>query len=181
MDIQFWIWLIVIVITLIARVSKKKAQPGAPSQGGYNEPTTTSEGAKPVSFEDLLREIQAAKAPKPVVHKPAVLPQNQKTYDYVDYDDDIEEEIQPNKRSDYRSEVEIYETYEKAKSAAFNRKSLEETLDINDTEVKFGRLRGFDSYNNDKKPVASQYVKELRNPASFKRAFILSEILKRRY
>lgn len=180
MDIQFWIWLIVIVITLIARVSRKKPQSGAPSQDRYNEPNTTSNETKPISFEDLLREIQNAKVPKPLIQKPVALPQPQKTYDYVDYDDDIEEEVQPVKRRDYKSEDEIYNTYEKAKSAAFDTKSLEETLNVNDTEVKFEKLKGFDSYNIDKKPV-SKYVKELRNRASFKRAFVLSEILKRKY
>jgi hypothetical protein len=180
MDIQFWIWLIVIVITLIARASKKKPQPGAPSQGGYNEPTTLSEGTKPISFEDLLREIQSAKTPKAVEQKPVSIPQPKKSYDYVDYDDEMEEEVQPTQRRDYRSEDEIYETYEKAKSAAFNRKSLEETLNVNDTEVNFERLKGFGSYGKNKK-LKNKYVNELRNPASFKRAFILSEILKRKY
>jgi hypothetical protein len=102
---QFWIWLIVIVITLIARANKKKQQQSEHDQPEFGGP----QESKPISFEDLLREIQASKAP--VV------------------------------------------TYEK-----------------------------FKGYKRERQmPLAGNYVKELRNPTSFKRAFILSEILTKKY
>jgi hypothetical protein len=167
---QFWIWLIIIAVTLISRAFKKK-----PEQSEHNQPEFGGpQENKPISFEDLLREIQASKAPaKPVVQS------QPKTVEYVDYDDDLEEESKPLEKSNYRTEDEIYSTYEKAKSEAFNRPSLEETMHVEDTVMKYEKFKG---YKRERKaaPVAD-YVKELRNPTSFKKAFILSEILTKRF
>ena len=167
---QFWIWLIVIVITLIARANKKK-----PQQSGHDQPEFGGpEETKPISFEDLLREIQASKAPaKPVIQS------QPKAVEYVDYDDDLEEESKPLEKSNYKTEDEIYSTYEKAKSEAFNRASLEETMHVEDTVVKYEKFKG---YKRERKVApATNYIKELRNPSSFKKAFILSEILTKRF
>lgn len=178
MDIQFWIWLIVIVITLIARANKKKPQ-------SYNpEPTETpasEKETKSVTFEDLLREIQAAKSPKP---KPVPISQtpNQKApkqYDFEDYDDNLEEESKSLENTSYSANDTIYETYENAKKAAFSKASLEETMKVEDTEVKFGQFKEFSKSQS--QSLASEYAKELRNPKSFKRALILSEILNKRF
>lgn len=170
---QFWIWLIVIVITLIARANKKKQQQSEHDQPEFGGP----QESKPISFEDLLREIQASKAP---ATKPVVQPQTQsKTIEYVDYDDDLEEESKPLEKANYKTEDEIYYTYEKAKSEAFNRASLEETMHVEDTVVTYEKFKG---YKRERQmPLAGNYVKELRNPTSFKRAFILSEILTKKY
>ena len=167
---QFWIWLIVIVITLIARANKKKPEQSQQDHPEFGGP----QGNKPISFEDLLREIQASKTPaKPVVQS------QPKTVEYVDYDDDLEEENKPLEKSNYRNEDEIYSTYEKAKSEAFNRASLEETMHVEDTDMKYERFKG---YKRKLKVAVTpvDYVKELRNPSSFKKAFILSEILTKR-
>jgi hypothetical protein len=181
MDIQFWIWLIVVVVTLIARASKKKSGSVKPDQRTFDEPYSDSKESKPISFEDLLREIQSSKAPKQFTPtpKPVVISKPQSSY--TDYDDDIEDEIKPSKIPDYQTEDSIYQTYEKAKSEAFKRPSLEETLKLSDTNMKFEKLKGFNHYEIGTHKPVSKYVKELRNPSSFKRAFILSEILKRKY
>jgi len=176
MDIQFWIWLIVIVVSLIARANKKKPQPGPQEPRQFNSPEPTS---KPISFEDLLREIQASKAPK---QEPAP-----RKYDFEDYDDDLKEEAQElettersyEKPSYSRNDDEIYETYEKAKSAAFYRPSLEETMKVEDTVVRFGQFKGYEQ--KETVNVASEYVKELSDPEGFRKAFILSEILNRKF
>jgi len=176
MDIQFWIWLIVIVITLIARANKKKPQqPFEPNQRDYDRTDSDSQQNKPVSFEDLLREIQAAKAPKPI--KQVAPPVKQ--YDFEDYDDDLKEEAVVVERTDYKNEDSIYQTYEKAKQDAFHRPSLEETLKLSDTQLKFEPMKGYEIDNRE--PLVNEYVRELRNPTSFKKAFILSEILSKRF
>jgi hypothetical protein len=55
---QFWIWLIIIAVTLISRAFKKK-----PEQSEHNQPEFGGpQENKPISFEDLLREIQASKS-----------------------------------------------------------------------------------------------------------------------
>jgi hypothetical protein len=180
-NLQFWIWLIVIVVTFLAR-SKKKPQP--PTSAG--EPYETPTESKPVSFEDLLREIQQSKSPQPASPQPTVIKQRpllQPTpaADYEDYDDEIEEEVKEVERVDYkkRDQDETFDAYEKAKLAAFNRASLEETMKLEDTEVKFGQFKG---YQQDTTPnVALAYAKDLQDPEGFKKAFILSEILKRKF
>lgn len=172
MDIQFWIWLIVIVITLIARANKKKPNP-ADDDG--QEPLPEN---KPISFEDLLREIQATRQPKPAA--PVTPPvAKSSTYEVEDYDDDLKDEAAPVEKSDYRTDDEIYETYERAKREAFAKPSLEETLKVEDIQVSFEQFKRYKKQGRSN--AASEYVKELRNPSSFKKAFILSEVLKRRY
>ncbi len=173
MDMQFWIWIIIIVITLIARANKKKPQTF--DQERTQNPSAPAQDTKPVSFEDLLREIQAAKAPKPMVKPVPVAP----VQDFEDYDDNLEEENKSlEKPYDYKNE-NTYETYENAKKAAFSRASLEETMRVEDTVIQFGK---FGEYSKTETvSVASQYANELRNPQNFKRALILSEILNKRF
>jgi hypothetical protein len=173
MDMQFWIWLIIIVVTLIARANKKKPQTF--DQERTQNPSAPTQESKPVSFEDLLREIQASKAPKPVLKQVPVAPKQ----DFEDYDDNLEEENKSLERAAPYSEDRTYETYENAKKAAFSRASLEETMHIEDTEIKFGKFGEYSKVET--KSVASQYAEELRSPQSFKRALILSEILNKRF
>jgi hypothetical protein len=172
-NIQFWIWLIIIVVSFLARALKKKPQDQQPTS--YNGETRSPEPSqKPISFEDLLREIQATKAPQPK-------PIPQKTIEYTDYDDDIEEEVEAAEQVDYkqRDQDKTFDTYEKAKQAAFNRPSLEETMKVEDTVVKFGQFKGYQQ--DTEVNVLAEYVKELQNPAGFRKAFILSEVLGRKF
>jgi hypothetical protein len=182
-NIQFWIWAIVVVVSLIARSRKKQQQEGTPTFGGdepFNNPSQPT--AKPVSFEDLLREIQASKpatTPTPVP-APAKVFTPAKRPEFVDYDDELEEEV-VEERVDYRKrdQDKTFETYEKAKQAAFNRPSLEETMKIEDTEVRFGQFKGYQQENQVVPALA--YVKDLQDTEGFKKAFILSEILNRKF
>ncbi len=180
-NIQFWIWLIIIVVSFLARNRKKKQEEGTPTFGGdepFNSPSQPTQ--KPVSFEDLLREIQASKPTSSPDPAPVKVPVTVKRAEYVDYDDDLEEEAVV-ERVDYRKRDQdrTFETYEKAKQAAFNRPSLEETMKLEDTEVKFGQFKG---YQQDSQVVpALAYVKDLQDPEGFKKAFILSEILNRKF
>lgn len=174
-NIQFWIWLLVIVVTLIARANKKKQKTFNPDASG--EPDHPESGTKPISFEDLLREIQAAKQPKQV--QPVVPPVVNKPFQEVDYDDDLKEEADEVEKADYRNEDEIYETYERAKREAFLKPSLEETLKVEDTKVTFESFKGYKRKKTSR--GVNEYVQELRNPTSFKKAFILSEVSKKRF
>ena len=172
-NIQFWIWLIVIVVTFIARAKKKNPTDSkVPTNEKWLPDTAPTE--KPISFEDLLREIQATKAPKPVL---APVP---KKAEYVDYDDDLEEEGEL-EQVDYkkRDQDKTFETYERAKQEAFYRPSLEETMKVEDTVVRFGQFKGYQQ--DTEKNVLAEYVKELQDPAGFKKAFILSEVLNRKF
>jgi hypothetical protein len=172
-NIQFWIWLVIIVVTFLARAFKKKPQDQQPTS--YGEETRSPEPSqKTISFEDLLREIQSSKIPQPK-------PIPQKTIEYTDYDDDLEEEVVEVERVDYkkRDQDKTYDTYEKAKQAAFNRPSLEETMKVEDTVVKFSQFKGYQQ--DTEVNILAEYVKELQNPAGFRKAFILSEVLSRKF
>jgi hypothetical protein len=173
-NIQFWIWLIVIVVTFLARAKKKKPQDEPTSYGEQTINRNPEPAQKPISFEDLLREIQATKAPQPK-------PVPQKTIEYTDYDDDIEEEVEQAEQVDYRQrdQDKTFDTYEKAKQAAFNRPSLEETMRVEDTVVRFGQFKGYQQ--DTEVNLLAEYVKELQDPAGFRKAFILSEVLGRKF
>lgn len=171
---SFWIWLIIVVVSFLANRKKKQGQQGAPDSTPM-EPET-----KPISFEDLLREIQASKAPpQPVVAEEKPKPQPVATY--TDYDEELAEEEQDLEEVDYkkRDEDATFDVYEKAKLAAFNRPSLEETMKVEDTEVKFGQFKGYQQEGS--MSPAHTLVKDLQNPEGFRKAFIMSEILNRKY
>jgi hypothetical protein len=178
--IIFWIIVGLIYIITKARGKQKQIDPQA-------DPAESAPESKPISFEDLLREIQQAKNPKvepPVQQRPVLQPspaqRPAKPYDYQDYDDDIEEEekrevVQP----DYKSDDKIYDVYEEAKKQAFLKPSLEETLKVEDTVVKFDQ---FKNYKKEKvKTQGLTYLNEFHDPDGFKKAFIMSEILKRKF
>jgi hypothetical protein len=180
MDLQFWIWLIVIVITLIARSNKKKSQPINPNKSQL----PSEQENKPISFEDLLREIQEAKNPKKKAISPApkkvIASTPVKEYDYEDYDDNLEDEAKSlEEEATVFQDDKIYETYENAKKQAFLRPSLEESLKVEDTKVQFAQFKEYDKKEGE--TLSEQYIKELQNPGSFKKAFILSEILNRKF
>jgi hypothetical protein len=179
MDTQFWVWLIIIVVTLLARGLKKKPpQEGrAPQSFDDSDESTSRPSSRPVSFEDLLREIQESKAPTPVTTR-AELPPVRKVSEYVDYDDDIPEEVQELETPDYRKEDDIYKVYEDAKNQAFLRPSLEVETEIPRTKIEFEH---FKEYDKEVRGARFDFLAELKDPDGFKKAFLLSEILNRKY
>jgi hypothetical protein len=99
----------------------------------------------------------------------------------VDYDDDLQSEEKDLEtiRSDYRRDDAIYDVYEKAKREAFSRPSLEETAKLGDTIVRFDQFKGYQK--TEQKSLVSQYLNDFQDKEGFKKAFIMSEILKRRF
>jgi len=177
MDFQFWIWLIVIIITLIARANKKKPeQPPVTSDDPDLDGGSESRQPKPISFEDLLREIQGEKAlSKPVKAVPP--PPAPKEYDFVDYDDDIPDEIQDLEDVDYdvSKDVKAFETYEAAKKQA--KSPIKEQANTG----RIVRSEHFKEYDLKKKKPTFDFLNELKDPKGFKKAFIMSEILNKKY
>ena len=158
-NLQFWIWVIVVVVTLIARARGKK-RPPAPVE---RRPQYEQEEPKQMTFEELLKEIEAAKYPER---------QSQRS-------GRPEPEPEPEVPVAKDPVKESFDLYEKAKAEAFQRPSLEETMKLSDTIVRFGQFKG---YQQAAKPgLAREFAQELRNPQSFRKAFIMSEILSRRF
>jgi hypothetical protein len=187
MDIQFWIWLIIIVITLIARATKKKPPEQRPRQEErWDEQSRPEEKSqRPMSFEELLREIQESKdtreAPEAPI-KPYRIPEPayrppQPTYQEVDYDDNIGEEEQD--LETIGDEQKSTEIYERAKQQAFSRPSLEETMKLEDTVIRFGQFKEYETVVENR-PMAA-FLEEIKDPEGFKKAFIMSEILQRKF
>jgi hypothetical protein len=166
--------LIVIVVTLIARARKKQPPASKSSESPERPVPRAEESPKPMSFEELLREIQAAKASQPT-KVPAT------TYEEADYDRYNQEEPKSLERTDYTypQPQQTLDIYEKAKQEAFFRPSLEETMKLEDTDMRFGQFKG---YQKAERPsLAAELAQEFRNPSGFRKAFIMSEILNRRF
>lgn len=189
-DFRIWFWVIILAIWILRSIGKKKERPVPKRQKATERPQTSTQRPpqpKAVTFEELLREIQSSKeqkeaaAPKP---RPVPVPARP----FVDYDDDIEEEVKGEENQSLE-EIEINKkrqrleettrVYEEAKKLAFYRPSLEETMKLEDTDTRFGHFKEY-ALTQAEKPYA-RLVSELRNPESFKRAFILSEILKPKF
>jgi len=177
-DIQIWLYIIIGVVYFISRLKKKPEQqpkerpdfePEKPVRNfeiPSARPTATPQ--KVLTFEELLREITEKTNEKP---QPA----------YADYDDAIGEEEKDleDVNYDYRKQDKIYEVYEEAKKQAFHRPSLEETMKVGDTDVRFGKFKVFEEET--KRDLMAEYLADFKDPEGFKKAVVMSEILKRKF
>lgn len=184
-NIKIWVYLIIGGVYVVSWFLKKsreaaKNQPTKPTtrrDRDFQDTEPYSERPKQLTFEELLQEITQGKQPAP---RPVVQPQTRQT-EYVDYDDDLkdEEEDLEDVSTDYRRKNNVYEVYEKAKSDAFNRPSLEETMKVEDTVVKFSKFKVFEEEKG--RNLLEEYTRDLQDPEGFKKALVLSEILNRRF
>ena len=174
MDGKVILWIIGLVIYFYLQSRKRKAQA---SEEAPPEPTTT---LPPVSFEDLLREIQASRNPQP---SPKPAPPRQEPE--FEYDFDYEDEKHREKQRDLEEEAMVNQAapavaeYEAAKTAAFNRASLEETMSLEQTDLTFGKFRVYDK--EEKPAYVRELAREFQDRENLKKAFILKEILDRRF
>jgi hypothetical protein len=180
---QFWLYVIIGVIYLLTRLKKKPEEqqptdfpgssPEKPVQRFDVPESRPSASPRPQTFEELLREITEGKVTQPKAEEPQP--------EYVDYDDSIGEEAKDLERTDYdyRKQDKIYEVYEEAKRMAFNRPSLEETMKVSDTVVQFGKFKEFEQQQQ--RDIVGEYLADFRDPEGFKKAVVMSEILKRKF
>ena len=171
-NIQTWLYIVVGLVYFISRLMKKPEQQ-APQNRRQGDAQGESNSPKPLTFEELLKEITEAKDPyaSPSTGKPV--------QEYANYEDDIEEEEAKEPAGyDYRKQ-DTYKVFEENKFAAFNRLSYEETMKLEDTNVTFGKFKAFEE---DTKPsIASEIRQEFSDPERVKRAFIMGEIFNRKY
>lgn len=174
MDFQYWLYIIIGIIYLISQF-RKKSEPQDENTGVPNAERNRAPGERPLSFEELLKEITQGKSPerKPVAANP--IPQRPVVATYNEDEDEEERSIEKaNQR--YRTENRYYED---AKTLAFNRPSLEETMKHEDTDMRFGRFMEFE--DNKVQNLATEYLEEFKNPTSLKKAIVMSEILQRKF
>ncbi|HRI79764.1 MAG TPA: hypothetical protein PLR06_09550 [Cyclobacteriaceae bacterium] len=181
MEVKVIIWIILGLIYLFAR-RKKKQEPPRPARQEPEEYESTPTD-RPQTFEELLREIEGMKKPEPQPEpvKYDLPPSREEKYKEIttyDYDAPAEKKQLEDTYYDYRDHDKIYEVYEDAKRQAFQRPSLEETVRLTDTIVRFEpKKMKVESRNTQ----ASEFFSDLKDPKSFKKAFLLSEILMRRF
>jgi len=185
-DFQFWLYVLIAAIYVLTRFFKKPAQqpkdvpdfePEKPAK--RFEPPPVKPGAPPskvLTFEELLKEITESKEkPKP-----------QPKAEYVDYDDEIAEEIQEKDEIkdledvdyNYKKDKVVVE-YEQAKRQAFLRPSLEETLNIKDIDTRFAKFKVFETATQSN--LVERYLTDIYDPEGLKKAIVMSEILQRKF
>lgn len=185
-DFKIWIYIIIGAIYVLSRLRKRpdNAEPethSPPPQAYEPSETRSSTSRRQPTFEELLREITEANKPepKPVYQQPKseYVPERVQPA-YVDYDDDLKDEEQDleDVNYDYKKESKVYED---AKNLAFNRPSLEETMKVEDTIVKFSKFKVFEEQKG--RNLLEEYTRDLQDPEGFKKALVLSEILNRRF
>jgi hypothetical protein len=184
-DLQMWIYVILGIIYLISRLRKKPQEQTDFPEYGPEDPVPGTGKAQPgrvepvnpkeISFEDLLREITEGKTRSvpstPEVSKPL----------YESYEDVLAEEEQDLEvvTEEKYTSGKVSASYEEAKRQAFARPSLEETMSLSDTNMTFGRFKEFE--NDANKGLLSHYLSDLRDPDGLKKAFVMSEVLKRKF
>lgn len=181
MDEKILIYIILGIIYFLFNRLKKKSPEDEPE---VNRPpdTTVSDRPKPMTFEELLREItegkQPTQSPPPIDTPPPSYKRPVAQPEYVDYDDDLQEEEQSLEKASFDDD-RATKIYEDAKKEAFYRPSLEETLKLADVDTSFGKFKEFELKAEPK--ILNEYAKDLRDPKGFKKAFILSEVLNRKH
>jgi predicted DNA binding CopG/RHH family protein len=180
-DYQFWLYIIIGAIYLLSRFLKKSAPNPNDVPEARNEkpatrldPSTTTQKPSPpkmVTFEDLLREITESK-------KPAAPQQPSK--EYTNYDEELEDEEQDLEDVEYNyNRDKISSEYEDAKQHAFLRPSLEETMNIKDTDTRFEKFKVFDQ--DTQSNVMDRYLTDFSDFEGLKKAIVMSEILQRKF
>lgn len=183
MDVQFWIYIVIVAIYFLSRMLKKAEQPGAPTadnrpeRRGQGQPQVPpAEVPRQLTFEELLREITEGKK----IQRPAPPPQPLPERNYQPVGREVEQEA--------RSLEEIPEaeydggslkSYEESRRQDYQHTSLEETLKLKDTAMDFGKFKVFETQQ--KSGLLDRYNRILRDPVTLKEAVVLSEILKRKF
>ncbi|MFZ6011923.1 MAG: hypothetical protein ACOYXT_16395 [Bacteroidota bacterium] len=182
-DFQVWLYVLIAIGYALSRFLKKSGdqpkpeqrEPQSGQQPAYGKPTASAK-PKALTFEELLREISESKRPEKPVYQPT--PPKQ---EFVDYDDDLGEEERDLEEVDYESKRQdkVYEIYEEAKKKAFERASLEETMNVRDTDMKYGKFNVFEQ--GQQRNLLEEYTRDFRDPEGFKKALVMSEILNRKF
>lgn len=183
MDAQFWIYIVIGVIYFLSRMLKKGEQvPGEAPETQRPErriPRQTEQPAaetpKQLTFEELLREITEGKQVKQRQPQPEVV------QEYESYEKDPGDEARSLEEVDFdeAEKAPRWKQYEEIPARNFERRSLEETLRLQDTVVEFRKFDVFE--NRDEKKLSDDYIKILRDPVTLRQAVVLSEILKRKF
>ncbi|HEU5148576.1 MAG TPA: hypothetical protein VFT90_17740 [Chryseosolibacter sp.] len=184
MDAEFWIYVAIGAIYFLSRFFKKPEEvtgetPEPQQPETRRAPRTqvpTTEAPRQMTFEELLREITEAKQSRPRQPEPA--PQPEPVYEQ--YEKELGDEARSLEDVSYNEAetAQRWKPYEQI-PATTERRSLEETLLLEDRKIEFGKFDAFEQKNRNK--LLNDYVRLMRNPESLKQAVVMSEILKRKF
>ena len=191
MDAQFWIYIVIGIIYLVSTLLKKKDQP-APEvpeseRTERRRPVTSqapsTEGPRQLTFEELLREITEGKQAQKRQPEAQTVPkyEPETVPEYEPYEKDPGEEARSLEDVDFNEadSAKRWKPYEEIPAHSFERKSLEETLYLEKSEIKFGKFEAFEK--KDRRRLLDDYIRIIRDPQSLKQAVVMSEILKRKF
>jgi len=184
MDVELLIYIILGVVYFLSRMLKKPEQ--APNEAPPQQRperrvvTRTSvdrpvDKPRPMTFEELLREITEAKQPRRP--EPESEPEPEPAYEVYEQIPAEESRSLETVEEEESRMAPAWRAYEQI--PATERRSLEETMSLADTDVSFERFAQFE--RKEQKSRAEEYRKLLRNPESLKQAIVLSEILNRKF
>lgn len=176
-DLQLLIYIIFIVLFILSRALRKK-KPVSPDNAEQNtggeQASARPASKRPVTFEDLLRELERL---------PPEKSENEEWEEskVVESVDQKETENQYPTYATYESQEEqstIDPEYEKyLKDAGMT--PLDEQIDIEEPLKK--RFEEYRIQQKEHKQNAARYKQLLKDPETLKDAIILQEILKRKY
>lgn len=159
-------WIVLGAIYLVSRLLKGKKQP---QQGPYQE--EEGQRRRPVSFEDILRELSGEEAVaekeeyKPVPEKPRSR--------------EIVEEAESKASQNLEQwDDEIKTNYERSVSAAKDLKTIDQLVDYNQPREKILKE---EQVVTQKASGAAKIARMLKNKNDARKAIILSEIIQNKY
>lgn len=182
-DAQLWIYIIVGLIYFLARSRKKSRQqsqnPSAPrratppvASAPHQKTAPRPSAPRNLTFEELLREITESKK--------APVPKEPEKPTYVDYDDNLEDESKDLEEVNIdRSDDQTIKMYEDARRQAFVRPMAADAAPDYITQASTGRFKSFENSSENK--IFEEYIKSLKDPEGFRKAFILSELINRKH
>lgn len=168
MDKEIIFFIIFVVFSILSSLlNRKKKSAGPPPAQGESDQPGTPRRKKPFSFEDILREFEAEAMGKPMPdqEEEVLAPERER-----------EEYRSPKKdRPVYAQSAEefpsVYETYE-----GTSYENLDETLEkVMEKNDQLARETEVDER------VPNEYAEILNDPDNLKKAFVMKEILDRRY
>lgn len=174
MDVEFWIYIIIGIIFFLSKMLKRAEQPGQPDspperpQGRRPRPveSTSPESSRPLTFEELLREITEGKT----IAKPEPQPLPSEPLEGVMEEAQSLEEIR-----DEEEDARAFKAFEEARRQA----SLAESVEARDKTSDSGRFKAFETRKESR--LLNTYIALARNPQTLKQAVVMSEILKRKF
>lgn len=196
MDREVIIYIVFAIIYFVVRMLKKKQQPPDATERDFEQETgqggqPTSE--RPVSFEDLLRELtgqkQPQQAPPPPPEETRAPARNQRRDFQFPSDGDNYEDVQEeweDKEVAVLKEGSTTRVFADEESKRIYEKSISQVKNQEDElekqlERAKSRFKEFEIQEEQTSAVREEIVEMLQSSEGAKKAIILSEILNRKY